>query len=87
VWVKAQPGLGQYLRGRHELVLLGTMGKAHLPVKAPDSVIHAPRTRHSAKPVEFYQMFEAVSAPPRLELFARGRCEGWDAWGNEVDNE
>jgi len=21
---------------------------------------------------------------PRIELFARGRCEGWDCWGNEI---
>jgi N6-adenosine-specific RNA methylase IME4 len=21
---------------------------------------------------------------PRIELFARDRVEGWDAWGNEV---
>jgi len=24
---------------------------------------------------------------PRIELFARERIEGWDAWGNEVPNE
>ncbi len=24
---------------------------------------------------------------PRIELFARTRREGWDAWGNEVPKE
>ena len=23
---------------------------------------------------------------PRIELFARQTAEGWDSWGNEVDN-
>ena len=22
---------------------------------------------------------------PRVELFARQKCPGWDAWGNEVE--
>jgi N6-adenosine-specific RNA methylase IME4 len=39
---------------------------------------------HSAKPPEFYEMVEAVSPGPRLELFARRPREGWDVWGNEV---
>lgn len=24
---------------------------------------------------------------PRIELFARVRVDGWDAWGNEVDSD
>jgi N6-adenosine-specific RNA methylase IME4 len=24
---------------------------------------------------------------PRIELFARQRVDGWDAWGNEVEND
>ena len=24
---------------------------------------------------------------PRIELFAREKTEGWDVWGNEVDND
>jgi N6-adenosine-specific RNA methylase IME4 len=42
---------------------------------------------HSAKPSEFFEMVEAVSPAPRLELFARPRREGWDAWGNEVESD
>lgn len=54
------------------------------PEKAPPSVIHAPRRRHSEKPLEFYDLFETVSPGPYLELFARNAREGWTSWGNEV---
>jgi len=43
-----------------------------------------PRGRHSEKPDAFYDLVERVSPGPRLEMFARTRRLGWDAWGNEV---
>jgi N6-adenosine-specific RNA methylase IME4 len=43
------------------------------------------KPRHSAKPPEFYAMVDQVSPGPFLEMFARDRRLGWDAWGNEVD--
>jgi N6-adenosine-specific RNA methylase IME4 len=42
------------------------------------------KPRHSAKPMEFIAMVEQVSPGPYLEMFARDRRLGWDAWGNEV---
>jgi len=39
---------------------------------------------HSAKPEALYQLIEAASPPPRLEMFAREPREGWTVWGNEV---
>jgi len=40
---------------------------------------------HSEKPNIFYEYFiERMSPDPYLELFARQRREGWDAWGNEL---
>lgn len=45
---------------------------------------YAPKTEHSRKPREMREMIELVSYPPRIELFARERVEGWDCWGNEV---
>ena len=81
-----QVGLGQYLRGSHELLLLGTRGKAMVPAPADrlPSVIVAPRTRHSAKPAKAYDLIERVSPGPRLELFARSPRTGWAVAGNEV---
>jgi N6-adenosine-specific RNA methylase IME4 len=45
------------------------------------------KPKHSAKPNEFYEMVEAVSPGPRLEMFARAPREGWDVWGNEVESD
>ena len=40
---------------------------------------------HSQKPQILYDYIEAKCKPPRLELFARSKRAGWDAWGNEVE--
>lgn len=44
-----------------------------------------PRGRHSEKPEQFFDLVESLSPGPFLEMFARTRRLGWDAWGNEVD--
>ncbi len=41
------------------------------------------KREHSRKPDEFYDLIEACSPGPYLELFARFRRPGWDQWGNE----
>jgi len=81
-----QIGLGQYLRGSHELCLFGTMGNAMVPEPANrlPSVIFAERGKHSEKPDEAFKVFEQVSPGPRVEFFARSRRDGWGSWGNEV---
>lgn len=91
VWSKTgRPGLGQYFRMQHEHLLLATRGKGY-NVKTDDrtirSVIHAKRGAHSEKPAEAYQLIEARSMGPRLELFARTTREGWTVWGNEVGEQ
>lgn len=86
--VKLQIGLGQYARGSHELCLFGVRGVTCLPDtdKRPPSVLVDKRNLHSQKPERCYsEWFEAVSRPPRLEMFARATRPGWDSWGNEVD--
>lgn len=86
VWVKDRIGLGQYLRGQHELLLLGVQGSG--PAVRTDardlpSVIRAPRGKHSVKPKAAYELIEARTHGPRLEMFARARRPGWSSWGNE----
>lgn len=79
-------GLGYYTRANPEQCLLATRGAG---LKRKDRsvprLIVAPRGRHSEKPVEAYnrieQLFGNVS---RIELFARNRRSGWDAFGNQV---
>lgn len=85
-WVKDKFGIGIYLRNQHELCLLGTRGKpALIPTdRAIPSIVHAPRTRHSEKPKQAFDLIERVSPGPRAELFARRHREGWDVWGDQV---
>ncbi|MDD3890528.1 MAG: MT-A70 family methyltransferase [Syntrophomonadaceae bacterium] len=87
-WVKDRIGLGQYFRGLTEHCLFGVKGK--LPYKIIDgkrlqgkTAIIAPKTIHSQKPLEMYEMIEAVSYPPFIELFARNQRDNWDGWGNQ----
>jgi N6-adenosine-specific RNA methylase IME4 len=48
-------------------------------------VLLAPRGRHSEKPQEIRdRIVELCGDRPRIELFARTRVPGWDAWGNEA---
>jgi N6-adenosine-specific RNA methylase IME4 len=87
VWVKDRPGMGYFVRGQHELLLIG--GRGSLPVPAPSdrpsSVVEAPRQDHSAKPAEVYELIEAMyPAHAWRELFARQRRPGWSSWGHGV---
>lgn len=47
-------------------------------------VIVSPRREHSRKPEEFYDRAERLFPGPRIDVFARQRRPGWDAWGNET---
>ena len=45
------------------------------------------RTQHSVKPDEIRKRIETlVGDIPKIELFAREKNEGWDVWGDQVDN-
>jgi N6-adenosine-specific RNA methylase IME4 len=58
------------------------------PANRPSSVITAPRREHSRKPDEAYELIEQMYPElPKIELFARQRRNGWDAWGNEVPGD
>ena len=41
-------------------------------------------SQHSKKPGFAYLLGQDLGPEPRIELFARTRRAGWDAWGNEV---
>jgi len=87
VWVKDKVGTGYVVRQRHELLLIGKRGDmpAPEPRDRPESVIEAPRGKHSAKPVEVYDVLERMYPhAPKIELFSRTPREGWAAWGNEA---
>jgi N6-adenosine-specific RNA methylase IME4/ParB-like chromosome segregation protein Spo0J len=88
VWIKDWIGPGYWVRGRHELLLIGSRGNMPHPAPSarPDSVIEAPRREHSRKPDEAYELIERMYPDlPRIELFARHARAGWAASGNEVE--
>lgn len=96
VWAKKQYGIGRYFRGKHEILLFGVRGNGFDPrvmSKRRDLpsclVVDHPRkekgTRiHSKKPDAFYELIEARTHGPRLEMFARSGREGWDSFGDQL---
>ena len=58
------------------------------PWASEGGVLHAPLTRHSAKPPEVRQrIVRLMGNVPRIELFARERADGFDAWGDQIDSD
>lgn len=78
-------GLGNWTRSNAELCLLATRGKPKRMSAGIHSLVVAPVGLHSAKPPQVRdQIVRLMGDVPRVELFARERAEGWDAWGDEV---
>ena len=87
IWDKQVIGNGFYFRVRHELLLLGRCGQppASDPAVRVASVFEERRGRHSQKPAIVQKAIERMYPDARrIELFARQRREGWDAWGLDV---
>ena len=87
VWDKVKKNFGYYNAVCHELLLVCVRGNCTPDnPKLLDSVITIEHTgRHSEKPEYFRQMIdELYPVGNRIELFARKKAPGWEAWGNEV---
>jgi N6-adenosine-specific RNA methylase IME4 len=80
-------GVGFYFRNVTELLLFGTRGKLRTlkPGRTQVNVLVTRKQEHSRKPDEVYDIIEACSPAPYLELFARMPHPGWQQWGDEVD--
>ncbi len=78
-------GVGFYFRNVTELVLFGVRGSMRTlkPGRTQVNLFSTRKREHSRKPDEFYDLIEACSPGPYLELFARFRRDGWHQWGNE----
>lgn len=88
VWVKDKIGMGYHARNQHEILLIAKRGQLAPPEPSDreSSVIMAPRTEHSAKPIVFYELLERqYPALPKIELFSRAPRSGWNAWGNQAE--
>jgi len=82
-------GVGFYFRNVTELILFGVRGK-HARTLAPGrrqvNFLATRKREHSRKPDEQYEIIEACSPGPFLELFARGTRRNWAIWGNQADD-
>jgi len=78
-------GVGFYFRNVTELVLFGVRGSMRTlkPGRTQVNLFLTRKREHSRKPDEIYDLVEACSPGPYLELFARFRRQGWAQWGNE----
>ena len=92
VWIKLNPsgkgiysGLGHWVNGNAELVLLANKGHPRRLRKDIKQIVMAPVGRHSAKPGEVRRRIELLLEPPYIELFARQKVRGWDSIGLDVD--
>jgi N6-adenosine-specific RNA methylase IME4 len=82
-------GVGFYFRNVTELILFGVRGKnarTLAPGRRQVNLLGTRKREHSRKPDEQYEIIEACSPGPFVELFARGTREGWTAWGNQADH-
>ncbi len=80
-------GVGFYFRNVTEILLFGIRGEKNRtrdPGRSQVNLIRSIKREHSRKPDEFYTLIERCSSPAYLELFARGRREGWDMWGDQA---
>jgi len=80
-------GVGFYFRNVTELILFGVRGSMRTlaPGRRQVNMIETRKREHSRKPDEAYDIIEACSPGPYLELFARYPRPGWTVWGNEAD--
>jgi len=92
VWAKRRKdggpdgrGVGFYFRNVSELVLFGVRGQLRTlpPGRRQVNMIETRKREHSRKPDELYDIIEACSPGPYLELFARYPRPAWQVWGNE----
>lgn len=96
VWAKRRKdggpdgrGVGFYFRNVTELILFGVRGSLRTldAGRRQVNMIETRKREHSRKPDEQYDLIEACSPGPYLEMFARYPRPNWTSWGLEADDE
>jgi N6-adenosine-specific RNA methylase IME4 len=83
-------GVGFYFRNVTELILFGVRGRnarTLAPGRRQVNLLATRKREHSRKPDEQYELIEACSPGPYLELFARGARQGWVTWGDQASDD
>jgi site-specific DNA-methyltransferase (adenine-specific) len=96
IWIKRSSrgklcaNVGAWTMKNAEICLIATKGNMAKNKVANNiyQIIDEERTTHSKKPEEARRRIERIfGGLPKIELFARQKVEGWDAWGNEVESD
>jgi N6-adenosine-specific RNA methylase IME4 len=87
--IKWNKGNGWTQNGFHkmtEFLLFAYKGKMNVDQygKAIPTLINENKTYHSKKPDSIRELIKSKTPEGRLELFAREKFDGWEAWGNEI---
>jgi site-specific DNA-methyltransferase (adenine-specific) len=72
-----------------ELVVYGYRGKQGIDVKEGHylpTLFRQKATEHSQKPSVFYELLRQRTLEPRIDIFARKRHYGFDAYGDQVES-
>ena len=79
-------GMGFWTRSNAEVCLLAIKGHPKRQSAGIHQFVISRIEQHSKKPDEVRdKIVKLMGNLPRVELFARQKASGWDAWGNEVD--
>jgi N6-adenosine-specific RNA methylase IME4 len=95
LWIKTNKragtwfyGMGFWTRSNAEICLLATRGRPERRSKNIHQLIISPVEGHSKKPdIVRDKILALMGDIPRIELFARQRAPGWDAWGDEITSD
>lgn len=95
VWCKNMMGggLGGTFRINTEFLIFATKGKIKAKKSIKGTWFNIKRKyvngapRHSLKPDFFHEMISELFDGDKLEMFARDKKDGWDTWGNELEND
>lgn len=94
VWIKRTKlwklffGMGFWTRAGSECCLIATKGNIKRINASIRSVFEERNPKHSRKPNEARKRIVKLCGDlPRVELFATQKLEGFDVWGNEVEND
>jgi N6-adenosine-specific RNA methylase IME4 len=64
----------------------GKNARTLAPGRRQVNLLATRKREHSRKPDEQYDIIEACSAGPFVELFGRGTRKGWVTWGDQAGN-
>lgn len=84
-WAKDKMGCGDWLRGKTEHCIMAIRGKPVVTLTNQTTLLNGPLREHSRKPDEFFELVEQLCPGTRLEMFAREKRNGWQAWGAETE--